>query len=84
MGDLVVSERNLLQRVNIIGSTGKGLRDTHSLNMQGYYYIRSLPLTSPVTPHKKSEILSSSNAKQSSMLLCSHHQIPYAFIHASV
>lgn len=35
MGDLVVSERNLLQRVNIIGSTGKGLRDTHSLDMRG-------------------------------------------------
>lgn len=35
MGDLVVSERNLLQRVNIIGSTGKGLRDTHSLDMWG-------------------------------------------------
>lgn len=35
MGDLVVSEGNLLRRVNIIGSAGKDLRDTHSLNMQG-------------------------------------------------
>lgn len=36
IGDLMVSDGNLLQRVNIIGSAGKDLRDTHSVNMWGH------------------------------------------------
>lgn len=52
--DLVVNEGNLLQRVNVIRNAGRDLRDAQFKYMgTGHNYVRSLPLTSPITSPQK-------------------------------